>query len=263
MRLKIDNRERKLIQLLKAYNDQFGFKNIEFIVEKLDLGDFIICDDNDNEKLIVERKSLNDLASSIKDGRYIEQSHRLTGYPIHNHNIVYLIEGDLSTWTNRYKVQANTLYTAIFSLNYYKGFSVIKTIDINETAEYILRMCDKLNRENKKVSYYDGGEKVNNSKKYCEVIKKVKKENITPENIGEIILSQIPGVSGHTSKIIIDKYGSLYNLLCDLDVNPKCLDMLTYTTQKGQTRRISKTSVRNIVQYLLYQKSNIISVETE
>ena len=88
MRLKIDNRERKLIQLLKAYNDQFGFKNIEFVVEKLDLGDFIICDDNDNEKLIVERKSLNDLASSIKDGRYIEQSHRLTGYPIHNHNII-------------------------------------------------------------------------------------------------------------------------------------------------------------------------------
>ena len=135
------------------------------------MGDVIICDDEENEKLIVERKSLNDLASSIKDGRYIEQSYRLTNYSLHNHNIVYLIEGNLSTWTNRYKVQANTLYTAIFSINYFKGFSVIKTIDITETAEYLLRICDKLNREKSKISYYEDGEKNKEPKNYCEVVK--------------------------------------------------------------------------------------------
>ena len=32
---------------------------------------------------------------------------------MHNHNIIYLIEGDLSIWVNKYKVQSNTLYTAI------------------------------------------------------------------------------------------------------------------------------------------------------
>ena len=69
---------------------------------------------------------------------------------MHNHNIVYLIEGDLSTWVNKYKVQSNTLYTALFSLNYYKGFSVIRTMDINETAEYILRMCDKFHRNHQR-----------------------------------------------------------------------------------------------------------------
>ena len=35
-------------------------------MEKLDLGDFIICDDNGNEKLIIERKSLNDLLVQLK-----------------------------------------------------------------------------------------------------------------------------------------------------------------------------------------------------
>ena len=260
MKLKVDLREKKLIKLLQAYISQFEFKKIDIVIENLPLGDVIICDENGNEKIIVERKSLNDLASSIKDGRYVEQSHRLTNNPIHNHNIIYLIEGNLSTWTNRYKVQANTLYSAIFSLNYYKGFSVIKTHDITETAEYILRMCDKLNREKKKVSYYESGEKI--PKKYCEVVKKVKKDNITPENIGEIILSQIPGVSAHTSQVIMNKYGSLYNLLCDLDTNQKCLDELSYVTDSGITRRISKTSIRNIVQYLLYQKSNVIVIDT-
>jgi ERCC4-type nuclease len=260
MKLKIDLREKKLIKLIQAYKKQFDFKNIEIELEYLPLGDIIICDELDNEKIIVERKSLNDLASSIKDGRYVEQSHRLTNNQLHNHNIIYLIEGNLSTWTNRYKVQANTLHSAIFSLNYYKGFSVIKTHDITETAEYMLRMCDKLNREKKKGSYYETGEK--KPKKYCEVVKKVKKDNITPENIGEIILSQIPGVSAHTSQIIMNKYGSLYNLLCDLDTNQKCLDELSYVTDSGITRRISKTSIRNIVQYLLYQKSNILVIDT-
>ena len=260
MKLKIDLREKRLIKLIEAYKTQFGFTKIDIEIENLPLGDVIICDKNGNEKIIVERKSLNDLASSIKDGRYVEQSHRLTNNPIHNHNIIYLIEGNLSTWTNKYKVQANTLHSAIFSLNYYKGFSVIKTHDITETAEYILRMCDKLNREKKKVSYYESGEKI--PKKYCEVVKKVKKDNITPENIGEIILSQIPGVSAHTSQIIMNKYGSLYNLLCDLDTNQKCLDDLSYVTDSGITRRISKTSIRNIVQYLLYQKSNVIVIDT-
>ena len=261
MKLKIDLREKKLIKLIQAYKKQFDFKNIEIELEYLPLGDIIICDELDNEKIIVERKSLNDLASSIKDGRYVEQSHRLTNNQLHNHNIIYLIEGNLSTWTNRYKVQANTLHSAIFSLNYYKGFSVIKTHDITETAEYMLRMCDKLNREKKKGSYYETGEK--KPKKYCEVVKKVKKDNITPENIGEIILSQIPGVSAHTSQVIMNKYGSLYNLLCDLDTNQKCLDELSYVTDSGITRRISKTSIRNIVQYLLYQKSNVIVIDTK
>ena len=198
MKLKVDIREKRLIKLLDAFLKQFKFKNIEIEIENLPLGDVILCDNEGNEKIIVERKSLNDLASSINIifgylGRYVEQSHRLMNNPVHNHNIVYLIEGNLSIWQNRYKVQSNTLYSAIFSLNYYKGFSVIKTIDMTETAEYILRMCDKLNREKKKVSYYETGE-ILKPKNYSEVVKKVKKENITPENIGEIILSQIPGV---------------------------------------------------------------------
>ena len=92
------------------------------------------------------------------------------------------------------------------------------------------------------------------------MVKKVKKDNITPENIGEIILSQIPGVSSHTSKIIMDKYGSLYNLLCDLDTNQKCLDDLSYTTDNGIERRISKTSITQILFNIYFIKSQILSL---
>ena len=262
MKLRVDYREKKLIKLLNAYLVQFNLNNITIIIESLDVGDLIICDDDDKEKLIIERKSLNDLASSIKDGRYVEQSLRLSHFSLHNHNIIYLIEGNLSTWTNRYKVQANTLHSAIFSLNYYKGFSVQKTNDMTETAEYILRVCDKLNRSQKKVPYYCSGEINYNDENYVSVIKKVKKDNITPENISEIILSQIPGISSKTSQVIIDKFGSLYQLLNALNENPKCMDNICFITDKGTKRKISKTAIRNISQYLLYQKSNIINIDT-
>ena len=46
-----------------------------------------------------------------------------------------------------------------------------------------------------------------------------------------------------------------------LNNDPKCLDGMTYETKNKENRRISKTSIRNIVQYLLYQKSNIIKVD--
>ena len=42
-----------------------------------------------------------------------------------------------------------------------------------------------------------------NEKTYTNVVHKVKKKNITPENIGEIILSQIPGISTNNIKSYI------------------------------------------------------------
>ena len=50
MKLKIDLREKRLIKLLEAFKKQFDFKNIDFVIENLPLGDAIICDDNDKEK---------------------------------------------------------------------------------------------------------------------------------------------------------------------------------------------------------------------
>ena len=102
---------------------------------------------------------------------------------------------------------------------------------------------------------------VTNIKEYCQVVNKVKKKNIKPENIGEIILSQIPGISSKTSLTIMEKFGSLYNLLGQLKKDQKCLNNIMIKTSNGN-RKISSTSVRNISQYLLYQKSNVIKIDT-
>jgi len=260
--IKIDYREKKLIKLLNLFNKEYKL-GLKISVENLDIGDIVLYK-NENEKIIIERKTLRDLESSLKDGRYVEQSYRLNGYTLHNHNIIYLIEGDIRMWDqSKYtKMPSKTLYVTMFCLNYYKGFSIMKTQDINETMEYILRIADKMNREKKKDSYYTDISN-NTISKYCDVVKKVKKENITPENIGEIILSQIPGVSSNTSKVIMKEFGSLYNLLTSLKNDHKILNRLSFKFENDNTRRISSTSVNNIIKYLLYQRETIINIDTQ
>ena len=81
--------------------------------------------------------------------------------------------------------------------------------------------------------------------------KKVKKENITCENIGAIMLCQIPGVSSATALTIMEKYKTIQNLIKELETNPNTLKDISSTNAKGQTRKINKSSIANIIQFLI------------
>ena len=154
MKLVIDYREKKLISLLNSVKLMNAkYKPIEILVENLPLSDVIIKDDKNNEKLLIERKTINDLASSIQDGRYNEQSYRLTNCDIHNHNIMYLIEGNISMWNNKYtRINRDTIYSAIFSIMYYKGFTTFITSTTVETAEFLLNTALKIHKNEKQSS---------------------------------------------------------------------------------------------------------------
>ena len=113
------------------------------------------------------------MAASIRDGRYKEQSYRLNGNSLHNHNIIYVIEGNINQYSERFtKVKKSAIYTSMFSLNYYKGFSVMRTFSINETADIILNFTDKYSRE-KKEGFYEKEQLLDNKSDndYCDVKK--------------------------------------------------------------------------------------------
>jgi ERCC4-type nuclease len=278
MLIKIDNRERELIKkcedLLVAVP---AFKELKIEVHQLPLGDIIICNNQNNEQIdniLIERKTLSDLAASIKDGRYDEQSYRLNGLPIHNHNIIYLIEGDLGKFNSfKERIDKQTIYSAMFSINHFKGFSLARTNTMDETAFMICNMAYKIGKDTEKKPYYQNRveqavtnesnnitDETSNTtsetveaqsiKDYCAVIKKVKKDNVTPENIGEIMLCQIPGVSSVSAITILNKFKTLPELIKALQEDETCLNGISTTDANGKSRKISKTTIETIVKYL-------------
>jgi len=276
MLIKIDVRERELIEQI---NKQLvNYQNIQVEVTTLPLGDIILTNNTTNSDLvIIERKSVADLAASIKDGRYEEQSYRLNGLDFHNHNIIYLIEGDISKFGSfNDKNIKNTLYSAMFSINYYKGFSLMRSFNLVETATIICNMANKLQREldKGKQGYYisNSNNNISNSntnednksnttiqdasvlctdKDYVSVVKKVKKDNITPDNIGEIMLCQIPSISSTTALAVLQKFKTISELIKQIELQGEvCLNDIVTTDPNGKGRKISKACVANIIKYL-------------
>lgn len=243
MRIEIDVREKDLIDIVNTMNIMNG--NHEIIVKALPIGDIIIYDDENTERIIIERKSLYDLASSIKDGRYKEQSFRLSNSNVHNHNIIYLIEGDLNTYNEKKgRMDKNTLMSACITLNHYKGFSMWKTQSLNETATYIIQLCNKMKKmDTSEKPYYDIGtiSKLNEVS-YCEVssIPREKKKNINDDNACEIMLSCLPGVSVKSAKALLEKYGSMKNLIEAIENKDESMKSITLESSGGKNRKIGK-----------------------
>ena len=156
MKLIVDIRETGFIDKFQQLYPPLTHQ-ITFEVARLDLGDMIIRSDAGVDEVIFERKTTYDLASSIKDGRYNEQSFRLDASPVHNHNIFYLIEGDIER-LYEYKARTNksVLYSCITSLSYYKGFSVYNTKSMEESCKFIYNFISKLRKEDfkRKMPFY-------------------------------------------------------------------------------------------------------------
>ena len=283
MIIKIDTREQELFSKCQTTISTIPkFKDIKLISQTLPLGDIII-NDGTNDCIIIERKTLSDLAASIKDGRYDEQSYRLNGLQHHKHNIVYLIEGDMYRFNSfKERIDKQTLYSAMFSINYFKGFSVMRTTNLEETAMIACNTAYKLVGGLKagKLGFYSNiplakpqaelssddqknnvddikeptekepTEKEPTEKDYCSVIKKIKKENITPDNIGEIMLCQIPGVSSTSALAILVQFKTLPNLIKSIQEDENCLKNICTTDSNGKNRKISKTAIATIIKFL-------------
>ena len=260
--LKIDVRERDLIQKIKDFPEE-GNAKFRVAIESLHVGDILINNEDTQETvLIIERKKVSDLASSIKDGRYKEQSFRLNGHPLHNHNIMYLIEGTMRDA----RMDRNTLFSSVFSLGYVQGFSTWRTNNLEETAAFLMNTVKYISKG--KQPFYTNGSLSQNSScegdnktenqtltqshDYVSVIKMSKKENITPQNISEIMLCQVPGISITTCRAILEKFKCLVNLIADLQEHgPDCLNDITIEMENGKKRKIGKPAIANLMRFLI------------
>ena len=127
MALSIDFREKALIQLLQC---------LKPTVLSLPVGD-LTCVYEDKSAWVLERKSANDLAASIIDGRWVEQTSRMmtSGYS----RVFYLVEGDLSS-TN---LPHETLLGACINAELRDGVHVVRTACVEETRMVVMQLVKK------------------------------------------------------------------------------------------------------------------------
>jgi ERCC4-type nuclease len=158
------------------------------------------------------------------------------------------------------------------SLNYFKGFSITRTVSLVETAQYIEITADKIARELAKgtsispnaVSAVDPESNTQlgtapntalsgtalEATDYCSVVKVAKKANITRDNIGQLMLMQIPGISSTISCEIMKPFTSFSAFIDHLRKEPEYLDNIMLETN-GKKRKLGSNVIAAIRGYLL------------
>lgn len=129
-------------ELIKKLNES----SVKTDVRKLHIGDFLWIakhkTDSSKEELVlpyvIERKRLDDLAKSIKDGRYHEQKFRLQKCGVEN--IIYVIENVPKNTERGLGLPLTTLMQAATNTQIHSKFQVKFTDNFNHTIIYLTVM---------------------------------------------------------------------------------------------------------------------------
>ena len=240
--LEIDYREK----CLKDYFEEKPYCNIV----NLTLGDIVIKYQN-NIILVIERKSVEDLAASIRDGRHKEQKYRLMNSELELKNILFLVEGELKDMKYG-KVDKKTLQGSIINTMFRDGINIYRTQNIDETIYFIERTVDKIIKDKKCISNLV--QEIKEPKlDYLDTKVLSKKNCMTPEVYNQLILLQIPGVSKIFVKSILEKYTSIKKIIQEydnLETEKEKENLLTDLELKGKKRKVGKVVSKRIYEFL-------------
>lgn len=129
--LKIDFREQRsgIVSEIEKLTDKLA---VELCT--LPTGDYMVGD-----KIIVERKTLNDFLTSIKTGRIFQQAYRIaqTGK-----NGLIILEGD-KTMVDSSLMSRKAVQGALIHLTVFIGIPVIRSLNIQETATLLIDILNQ------------------------------------------------------------------------------------------------------------------------
>jgi ERCC4-type nuclease len=261
LELIIDNRERSLILLFQQQpRDYLHYRN-------LDYGDCLITWQG-QEHIIIERKTLEDLASSIKDGRYTEQKARLFQWRSDGadcrRRIVYIIEGSRPTKQSSTinGIPYSTLMSSILSMTFRDDIYVLTSKDVNETHTLVDRLMNKILKEPD--NYFHGftsrapaptltNDEASANASYLNSVKLKKNKNITPDNVFILQLAQIPGISTKIAQAIHAHHPTMTHFISEL-LRMKDDERVKYVTNlklEGETtRRVGPKTALTILNFL-------------
>lgn len=224
----VDYRESALIKCLEALKQPFKTENLL-------IGDIVIT--NDTFKIIIERKTFQDLSSSIVDNRFREQRARLEEYKSSTKEasrIMYIFEGPKNTRG----VSQAVINGAILGLVLRTQFGIFYTKDTKHTAEICYIILKKL----VKGDFYT-------TKVVAPLLVKQKaKKDVISDNILAIQLSAINGVSYTTALRIQEKYPTMKSLIDAFNDNGELVlnDIKLTSINGSSTRKLGKVLSKRI-----------------
>jgi crossover junction endonuclease MUS81 len=264
-----------LVDYREKYIKEFFTKNREYdkIVEirNLEIGDIII-EINDYPTILIERKTMKDLASSITDGRLREQKYRIASSTIPKNKIFYLIEGELDEKLYG-RVDKKTLQGSLINTMLRDDYKVYRTKDPRESVYFLVRLLSKIISDKHKLIKYNQESYTSEIQttsiqpqiqesdqseiqqpqiqqpqqpkmQYCETLSLSKKGNMTPQVFNQVIFLQIPGISTNIISEIQKEYPYARDLILkyeSLEHNEDRADLLSnikISLKTGKTRKL-------------------------
>lgn len=265
MELIVDHREPlELKTLVSDYLKQRGLKECTF--SHLPCGDFAIKQGEDT-RILFERKTWSDLASSIKDGRWSEQKQLICS---NNLPVFVIIERDpkhqgslFDTCDRKINgIPKSTLVSCFVNALIRDNINILNTNSVKETCDMILSFYERMNKSPEK---YTGGQSDKNE--YEDVLQRAAKMRVTgPVQCYEQQLCAIPGISIQTSRAISKVYPNMIDLvesLKKMDNHEKRVDLLLNTvhivtnegTEKETIKKLS-TRVAHTISNMLFHEFN-------
>lgn len=184
--------------------------------ERLDVGDAMVCGET---KIVIERKTWNDLLASICDGRFSEQKSRMvepqTSY-------VIIIEGEIQNWhggSNAIKNQC--AWAAVIKTVMRDNIAIFHAANTASVAEIITYLYKQLKDDTLL------------QRKGCATpgVSKRKRENLSdPSKVLRAMVMTIPGLSANRADAILTEFPTVRALtdasieeISNIKCNGRCI----------------------------------------
>lgn len=239
-----------MFQELQKFADTSTSKMLPIVIRRtLEIGDCIITDDDEsNVHLVIERKTMADLSSSIYDGRWSEQKKRaLSRY--RPHQLYYIIqiqnENDIFDYRNRFsKIDCDALLSATMNLFLNYNIPYIYLQEMKSIARYIYRLAIQCH---KRANVYDAtkqDDKYDHS--YLGSIQSKKQKNMTPKMYFLYCLQGIPGISTKTAKNISALFDDTISSFLDTLRDDDSCQIIPMLYKKAYGRTLSSTIMKHL-----------------
>ncbi len=181
-RIVVDDREIRS-GILDVFN---GMESVSVSVKRLNCGDYAVDD-----KLLFERKTLTDLATSVKDGRIFRQGSKLAQS---NKRGIIILEGTSNDLVSN-GMRREALQGALITLTVFLGIPLLRSRNLQETAHLMVYTA----RQNQSIA--SGA---------------LHRHGVRPRGKRKTqmhILQGVPGIGPERARLLLKEFGSVVAIL--------------------------------------------------